>query len=87
METLGVRNEFVRGNRGRSTLDTKDKKSRRSTILNNAAIKTNGLQNDGYIEASSEDEQRIGEDQDMQMQGIYAVGSRQSLGRTRQSQM
>lgn len=93
MQTLGVRNEFVRGNRGRSTLDTKETKTRRSTILNN----TNGLNgsgthsNSGYIEASSEDEgpQIVDDTQEMQMQNIYSVGSRQSnsMSRNRQSQL
>lgn len=89
MQTLGVRNEFVRGNRGRSTLDTKETKTRRSTILNNTNNGVNGgTPNTGYIEASSDDDLAIADDtQDMQMQNIYAVGSRQSLGRNRQSQL
>ena len=90
METLGVRNEFVRNNRGRSTLDAKDK-TRRGTILNNVKQQMNGeagVHNASYLEASSDEEQMRSENnQDMQM-NIYSSGSRHSLARNRhQSQM
>lgn len=90
MQTLGVRNDFVRGNRGRSTLDTKETKTRRSTILNNTnGLNSSGTPNTGYIEASSDDEQIVDDTQEMQMQNIYSVGSRQSnsMSRNRQSQL
>lgn len=52
MRTLGAKNEFVRGNRGRSTLDTK---GRRATILTNNDH-MNGFQNGAFVNGSSEDE-------------------------------
>ena len=81
MRTLGAKNEFVRGNRGRSTLDTKG--ARRATILNNDHM--NGFQNGAFDDNSSD------EDMEHHQQGrsdaLYQTDPRQqSLGR-RISQM
>ncbi|KAI1291990.1 Chitin synthase 8 [Halotydeus destructor] len=83
MQTLGVRNDFVRGN-NRSTLDTKDTKNRRATILNNVENGMGGISNGAYMAHSSDEEHGdTANGQDMQMQNIYVAGSRHSLGRNR----
>jgi len=68
MMTLGVKNEFVRNKRGRSTLDTKS----RNSILNT----NGGVQNGSYMDGSDEEEM-IGDDRQIQMQ-MYSPNSRNS---------
>lgn len=70
MRILGASNEFIRGrSQGRSTLDTKDTKGKRSTIFNNANL--NGIANRAFIAGSSdEDPNKVGGDQEMEVYDV-----------------
>lgn len=65
MRTLGASNDFIRGrSQGRSTLDTKDTKGKRSTIFNNANL--NGVANRAFVAGSSdEDPNKVGEEMEV----------------------
>lgn len=69
MRTLGANNEFIRGrSQGRSTLDTKDTKGKRTTIFNNANL--NGVANRAFVAGSSdEDPNKVG-DQEMEVYDV-----------------
>lgn len=70
MRTLGANNEFIRGrSQGRSTLDTKDTKGKRTTIFNNSNL--NGVTNRAFVAGSSdEDPNKVGGDQEMEVYDV-----------------